>query len=105
MLVDHSRARRRVKRGGGAVPLSLDAAVEVGNTPDTQILALDRALERFAAQQPVAARVVELRYFGGLTTKDAAEVLGTSARSVERHWQFARAWLYRELGSEGTGAE
>lgn len=98
VLVDHARGRGREKRGGNAPRLSLDEVIEVGAAPDTDLLELNRVLEALAEQHPIPARVVELRFFGGLTSEEAAEVLGSSTRTVERQWQFARAWLYRELG-------
>ena len=96
ILVDHARARRAAKRAGGErVPL--DETVLVGGERDVDLLALDEALERLAALDPRLGRVVELRYFGGLTTREAAEVLGISTATVEREWATARGWLRREL--------
>ncbi len=98
ILVDHARGRARQKRGGGGAPrVPLEEAAEVAASPGIDLLALHRALDRLAEQNPVPARVVELRYFGGLTSEEAASVLGISNRTAERHWQFARAWLYQEL--------
>ena len=97
LLVDHARARGAVKRGA-AITVSLDG-VDVpadGGTPD--LLALDTALEKLAALDPRQARLVELRFFGGLTTDEAAVVLDVAAITVKRDWAMARTWLYRELG-------
>jgi len=98
ILVDRARRRDRVKRGGGARPVSLEAVDAVARLdPDSDLAALDDALGRLAGADPVKARVVELRFFGGLTSQEAGEVLGVPTRTVERHWQFARAWLFRDL--------
>ena len=97
LLVDHARARGAVKRGA-AITVSLDG-VDVpadGCTPD--LLALDTALQKLAALDPRQARLVELRFFGGLTTDEAAVVLDVAAITVKRDWAMARTWLYRELG-------
>ena len=97
ILVDASRARDSHKRGGGAVHVNLDETAIVSPEPDGSILALDAALAAFAAVAPRQARVVELRYFGGLQEEEIVEVLGISPRTVRRDWDFARAWLAREL--------
>jgi RNA polymerase sigma-70 factor (ECF subfamily) len=100
ILVDHARTRTRQKRGGGWQRVPLDAAVEVGveNEPTT-ILALDTALGRLAERQPEKARVVEMHFFGGLTHEECAEILGISSRTVLRHWEYSKAWLYREMSA------
>jgi RNA polymerase sigma factor (TIGR02999 family) len=97
ILVDAARARASHKRGGNAVNVDLDRATLVSPEPDTFILALDDALIAFAQIAPRQAQVVELRYFGGMSEEEAAEVLKTSPRTVRRDWQFARAWLQHEL--------
>ena len=100
ILVDHARARGRLKRGGGGDRrrLSLDEALGLAAVEDrTDLLALDEALTRLAAEHPDKVRVVEMRFFGGLSTEETAAVLGVTTRTVERHWQFARAWLFRAL--------
>jgi RNA polymerase sigma factor (TIGR02999 family) len=103
ILVDHARKRNAEKRGSGVAHVDVDDVAEiVGGDRPTDLVALDAALEKLAETDETKARVVELRFFGGLTAAETAEVLGTSQRSVERHWQFARAWLYRELaGADG----
>ena len=109
ILVDHARGRGRVKRGGDREQLSLDDTPTLAAEPSLDVVALDEALTRFAEEHPDKARVVELRFFGGLKNEEVAEVLGSvTTRTIERHWQFARAWLYRALsddtapGGEGT---
>jgi RNA polymerase sigma factor (TIGR02999 family) len=98
ILVDHARGRATEKRGGdlSRVPLDDDAA-KSGLDDRTDILDLDDALTRLAAVDADQVRVVELRYFGGLTVEETAEVLGCSTGSVKREWTTAKAWLYREL--------
>jgi RNA polymerase sigma factor (TIGR02999 family) len=98
VLVEHARSRRRLKRGGDAQRLPLEgdvAAIEAGADRWDD---LDRALTRLAALNARQAKVVELRYFGGMTVEEAACVLGVSEKTVKRDWSVARAWLRRELG-------
>jgi RNA polymerase sigma factor (TIGR02999 family) len=95
--VDHARARLREKRGGGLQRLSLSEAAELAGGRDVEVLDLDTALGRLADFDPRKAKLVELRYFGGLTMEEAAAVLGTSVATAERDWKFARAFLIREL--------
>lgn len=97
ILVDHARARRAAKRGGGAETLALDAALGVGDRAEVDLLALDDVLDRLAALDARQGRLVELRVFGGLTIAESAEALGVGEATVSRDWQSARAWLYREL--------
>lgn len=100
ILVDHARGRARLKRGGGGRKLSLDDALTLSaESPGTDLLALHEALERLAREHPEKARVVEMRFFGGLTSEEAARVLDLTTRTVERYWEFSRAWLYRALES------
>ncbi len=101
ILVDHARARQRAKRGGEVRKVSLDEAPEARVTADVDLLALDEALGRLADLDPQQSRVVELRYFGGLTTEETAEVVGVSPATVKREWTLAKAWLRRELGGAG----
>ena len=96
LLVDHARARRRVKRGGGC-ELQLDEALTLAAFESEEVLALEEALERLSRIDPRQERIVELRYFGGLSVEEVATVLGISARTVKREWQMARAWLYAEV--------
>lgn len=98
ILVDHARKQRAAKRGGDAVTLTLDEDLAGGREPEVDLVALDQALERLAAEEPRQARVVELRFFGGLTVRETAEVLDVSPATVKLDWSVARAWLFRELG-------
>ena len=95
--MDASRARASHKRGGGAVCVNFDENAIVSPEPDRSIVALDDALAAFAEVAPRQAKVVELRYFGGLQEEEIVEVLKISPRTVRRDWDFARAWLAREL--------
>jgi RNA polymerase sigma factor (TIGR02999 family) len=103
ILVDAARARCSHKRGGAAVRVEFDEAVPIPPEPDRFILALEVALEALAKSAPRQAKVVELRYFGGLTEEETAEVLRTSPRTVQRDWQFAKAWLTRALNDAEWG--
>jgi RNA polymerase sigma factor (TIGR02999 family) len=98
ILVDHARARHANKRGGVAEDLPLEEALlAVADEANVDIVALDEALRRLAAVDPEQERLVELRYFGGLSLEDAASALGISRASAGREWQMAKAWLKREL--------
>jgi RNA polymerase sigma-70 factor, ECF subfamily len=99
ILVDHAR-RHNQKRGGGVPHLSLEETAVVGVGRDEDLVALDDALEALARLDPRKARVVELRFFGGLSVEETAEVLKISAVTVMRDWTTARAWLYREMTGE-----
>jgi RNA polymerase sigma factor (TIGR02999 family) len=101
ILVEQARRKRRQKHGGERQRVDLDAALSL-DEPDDQLLALDEALERLTAQDPVAGKLVALRYFSGLTMPEAAEALGISLRSAERNWTYARTWLHRELTDAAT---
>jgi len=99
ILVDHARRQRADKRGGGVTVLSLDQALPAAWTSSVDVLALDEALDALSAIDSRQCRVVELRFFGGLTIDEAAEALGVSPTTVEREWALAKAWLYRQLSS------
>ncbi|MFN7948883.1 MAG: sigma-70 family RNA polymerase sigma factor [Blastocatellia bacterium] len=99
ILVDHVRRRRAARRGGNEVTLTISHADRLGARSDIGLLALDDALNDLAAIRPRHARIVELKFFGGLTIDETAEVLGISHATVERDWTFARAWLKRELSN------
>jgi RNA polymerase sigma factor (TIGR02999 family) len=97
ILVDHARERLAQKRGAGAEPVSLSLIEAPSGQPDVELIALEEALERLAAMDGRKARVVELKFYGGLTIEEIAEVAGISEATVEREWSFARAWLYRAM--------
>lgn len=100
VLVDHARARNAEKRGGDATHVEVTSLDALPGPPEVfDVLALDDALNRLAALQPRLAKVVELRFFGGLEVEETAELLGCSPRTVKRDWSLARAWLVRELGT------
>ncbi len=98
ILIDNARRKQSRKHGGGWQRQDMDAEALVAPEPNLDLLALDAALERLAEHDPLKAKLVELRYFGGLTGDQAAAVLGMSASSADRHWVYTRAWLRRELG-------
>ena len=100
IMVDHARERHALKRGGGARKVTLDEAAPVADARSEELLALDEALERLAAEDARKGQIVELRYFGGLTVEETAEFLKLSRRTVEREWAMAKAWLYRALSGE-----
>jgi RNA polymerase sigma-70 factor (ECF subfamily) len=105
VLVTHAVTRDTLKRGGDAVLVSLTEAESLPDEQNAEILALDAALDRLARFDPRKSQLVELRFFGGLTAEEAAEVMGSSLRSVNREWSLARAWLFRELqGGTGPGS-
>jgi RNA polymerase sigma factor (TIGR02999 family) len=97
ILVDAARARGSHKRGGGAFKVNIDETAVLSPEPDRSIVALDEALAAFSQIAPRQAKVVELRYFGGLSEEEIVEVLKVSPRTVRRDWEFAKAWLIREL--------
>ena len=97
ILVDMARAKRFAKRGGGAPVVTLDEAVVGGREPGRDLVALDEALEALRQVDARKSQVVELRFFGGLTVEEAAEVLNVSPQTVMRDWSLAKAWLLREL--------
>ena len=96
ILVDAARARRAAKRGGGAIRVTFDDRIDLSAPSD--LLALDEALTALQEHDPRKSRVVELRFFGGLSLEEVAHVLDVSVGTVRRDWSLARAWLYRELG-------
>jgi RNA polymerase sigma factor (TIGR02999 family) len=103
ILVESARRKRRLKHGGGWQRQELHADIAGAPEPDEDVIALDAALTRLTESHPVHARLVELRYFAGLTGNEAAALLGISPSTADRHWVFARAWLRRELqGDEKT---
>jgi RNA polymerase sigma-70 factor, ECF subfamily len=103
ILVDHARGHARQKRGGGRERVRLDEDVAVLQERDVDLVALDEALVKLAQLNPRQAQIVELRFFGGLSLRDVAEVLSVSPRTVDGDWSMARAWLRRAL-QRGSGA-
>jgi len=101
ILVDHARGRHRAKRFGAAVRVSLDTTLSV-DPPDCDLLLLDQALEELTALDGRQGRIVELRYFGGLSESEVAELLGISRSTTTREWQIARGWLYRRVTTGRT---
>jgi len=97
ILVDHARARAALRRGGGRGRVTLDEGIDAGRSPTDELLAVHDALARLEAIDPEWSRVVELRYFGGLTFEEAAEGMGVSVRTTKRLWERARTWLLREI--------
>jgi RNA polymerase sigma factor (TIGR02999 family) len=100
ILVDYARQQKYQKRGGGARKISLDEAAELSEEKTTDLILLDDALKELAAFDPRKARVVELRFFGGLSNDEVAEVMGVHANTVSRDWNAAKAWLYKEVTSK-----
>ena len=105
ILVDQARRRGRIKRGGGGVGprqrVDLENVDLTVNEPPEELLAVDDGLTALAAQHPEKAQLVKLRYFAGLTIEEAAEAMGVSVATANRHWAYARAWLFRHLESSG----
>ena len=97
ILVDFARSRNYARRGGGTQRVSLDEAITIHEDRSAELIALDDALKSLAEIDPRKSQVVELRFFGGLSAEETAEALKVSPRTVEREWNLARAWLYREL--------
>ena len=102
ILIERARARDAQKRGGARARVTLDEALVGGGERSIDLVALDEALERLAAIDPEQARLVELRFFGGLTVEETAEAMHISPATVKRHWTVARAWLARELKGLGS---
>jgi RNA polymerase sigma factor (TIGR02999 family) len=99
ILVDFARAKNSRKRGGEQIQITLDERIEAPFETETNLVELDEALQRLAKLSPRQSRIVELRYFGGLSEEEISETLAISTRTVRRDWSLARAWLYRELNN------
>ncbi len=97
ILIDHARRKLAIKRGGDQVRTTLDDAKFETEHPPEELIAVDEAVKKLEAENPKAAEVVKLRYFAGMTVPEAATVLGISPRTIDRTWQGAKAWLFREL--------
>jgi RNA polymerase sigma factor (TIGR02999 family) len=102
VLVDYARGRQSAKRGGGAIPLPTEIAELLGKAPDFDLMALDEALSRLETMDPERGRIVDLKFFAGLSIEEASEVLEVSPATVKRKWEGARAWLYHELSHKGA---
>jgi RNA polymerase sigma factor (TIGR02999 family) len=102
ILVDHARGRAARKRGGGAEAVSLSLVEAPSGRPEVELIALEQALEQLTALDPRKTQVVELKFFGGLSAREIAEVMGISDATVEREWTFARAWLYKAIEGAPT---
>jgi RNA polymerase sigma factor (TIGR02999 family) len=100
ILVDHAKTKHREKRGGDAVKLSLDDAINLSHERAADLLALDYALDELARIDGRKSRVVELRYFGGFSVEETAQILGVSPETVMRDWKLAKAWLYQQIRRE-----
>jgi RNA polymerase sigma factor (TIGR02999 family) len=99
ILVDHAKAQSAAKRGAGAPRIEFDEGLAASPQRDVDLLALDEVLDRLAKVDPQRSRIVELRFFGGLSNEESAEVLGVSPATVQRQWSGARAWLHHELSA------
>lgn len=105
ILIDRARNKRRDKRGGGTKrQIDFDRVEFALDSPADDLLAVNDALEQLSQDHPACAELVKLRFFGGLSLAEAAEALGLARRTTDRHWAFARAWLYRELRSTDTNS-
>lgn len=102
LLVDHARSKQYAKRGGGAQQITLDEGSATAPEQSIELLALNEALDRLAAVDERKSKIVELRYFGGLSSEETAEVLGVSEITIKREWLKAKAWLFRELNQTGV---
>ena len=97
ILIENARRKSRLKRGGDHVRVELSELDLAETTPDDKVLMIDEALERLEAEDPEKARIVVMKFFGGLTNQEVAETLGITERTVERRWAFAKAWLFRSV--------
>jgi RNA polymerase sigma factor (TIGR02999 family) len=105
ILVERARRRRRLKHGGNRGRVDLESACLVTDPATVDLVALDEALTRLAAEQPAKAELVKLRFFAGLTAAEAASAMGISVATAERYWAFARGWLYAELADSDGRAD
>jgi len=100
VLVDNARSRLAAKRGGAEQRVTLDEGMAMSGQREINLLALDDALKKFEEIDPQKSRIVELRFFSGMSIEETAEVMGLSRRTVDRQWQLAKAWLHREIGED-----
>jgi RNA polymerase sigma factor (TIGR02999 family) len=97
ILVENARRKSRLKRGGGQIRLDIDDLDLAATSPDDKVLLMDEALEHLRTQDPEKARIVVMKFFGGLTNQEVAENLGVTERTVERQWAYAKAWLFQQV--------
>jgi len=100
ILIERARRRSRLKHGGGQVRLDIQELELADTTPDEKVLLINEALERFQTEDPEKARVVVLKFFGGLTNREVAESLNVTERTIERQWAYAKAWLFNAIRKE-----
>ena len=100
ILVDHARSKKRIKRGGDAIRVEMEMNLFPVDTDAVDLVGLDQALNELAEQDPDKARLVVMRYFGGMTMEESCEVLGISWTTGQRYWKYARAWLFRKLSNK-----
>ena len=97
ILIERARRKSRVKRGGGLAPLNIEDFELAAVAPDERVLLIEESLQRLESQEPKLARVVTLKFFGGLTNQEVAETLGVTERTILNHWAYAKAWLLRDI--------
>jgi RNA polymerase sigma factor (TIGR02999 family) len=100
ILIERARRKSRVKRGGGQAPLNIEDFELAAATPDERVLLIEEALQRLESREPELARIVTLKFFGGLTNQEVAEMLGVTERTVLNHWSYAKAWLLRDISGQ-----
>ncbi len=100
ILIENARRKSRLKRGGGLARLDIDSLDLAAATPDDKVLLIDEALEKLQAEDPDRARIVVMKFFGGLTNQEVAESLGVTERTVERQWAYAKAWMFQCIRSQ-----
>lgn len=100
ILIENARRKSRLKRGGGQLRVELEGLDLADTTPDDKVLLIDEALVRLEREDPEKARIVALKFFGGLTNQEVAQSLGVTERTIERQWAFAKAWIFRSIRSE-----
>jgi len=100
ILIERARRKSRIKRGGGQIPLNIEDFEVAATTPDERVLLIEESLQRLESQEPKLARVVTLKFFGGLTNQEVAETLGVTERTVLNHWAYAKAWLLRDISDQ-----
>lgn len=100
ILIERARRKSRAKRGSGQAPLNIEDFELAAATPDERILLIEEALQRLESQEPELAQVVTMKFFGGLTNQEVAEILGVTERTVLNHWAYAKAWLLRDIAGQ-----